>query len=332
MNFIQVKYSNLLSSYVRNFSKKSSVLYNFSCPLCGDSKTNNKKARGYIYENENGRFSYKCWNCGVTLSFGKFLRNIDVNLHKQYVYDTFQEKREEQEQEEKEKIEPRSILLDNHLDKVTKHNNALVYLKNRQIPEQYFDQMYYCDNLDNIKCLFSDKYQTRKFYPEPRIILPIYSINKQLIGITARSIKQNTKLRYVVFKIDSDDPMIFGLERVNLSESKFVVEGAFDSLFLTNCIAVDGSTLVKASDYIDKDKDILIYDMDYRNPDLMKQLKKAAKNGYKLCIWPNYLKKYGKDINEFVLNGITPKQLEDIIRKHSFSGLNLQFEIAKLSV
>ena len=35
--FIEQKYINDISSQLRNFKKKSNNLYNFSCPVCGDS-------------------------------------------------------------------------------------------------------------------------------------------------------------------------------------------------------------------------------------------------------------------------------------------------------
>jgi hypothetical protein len=41
---IDTKYIRLLSTRLRNFKQKKEGLYNFSCPICGDSKKNMTKA------------------------------------------------------------------------------------------------------------------------------------------------------------------------------------------------------------------------------------------------------------------------------------------------
>ena len=68
MQYVEVKYINIVSSKLRNFKKKSDSVFNFSCPLCGDSKVKKNKARGYFIENK-GTFVFHCHNCTVSLSF-----------------------------------------------------------------------------------------------------------------------------------------------------------------------------------------------------------------------------------------------------------------------
>ena len=69
MNYIDTKYISLISPRLRNFTKKGDYLWNFSCPFCGDSQKNQRKARGFIYRTKNDLF-YKCHNCshGTNLS------------------------------------------------------------------------------------------------------------------------------------------------------------------------------------------------------------------------------------------------------------------------
>ena len=90
MDFIDVKYINLISSRLLKFKKVKPHLYNFRCPLCGDSKKNKNKARGYFYQVKNNT-NYKCHNCGVNISFNNFLKEIDSTTHKQYVFEKFKE-------------------------------------------------------------------------------------------------------------------------------------------------------------------------------------------------------------------------------------------------
>ena len=49
MDFIDVKYINLISSRLPKFKKVKPYLYNFRCPICGDSQKEKNKARGYLY-------------------------------------------------------------------------------------------------------------------------------------------------------------------------------------------------------------------------------------------------------------------------------------------
>ena len=49
MNHIDSKFINLLSPKLDRFKRVKPDLYNFRCPICGDSKKNKSKARGYLY-------------------------------------------------------------------------------------------------------------------------------------------------------------------------------------------------------------------------------------------------------------------------------------------
>jgi hypothetical protein len=50
MDFVDVKYINLISARFQKFKKIKNNLYNFRCPICGDSQKNKSKARGYLYQ------------------------------------------------------------------------------------------------------------------------------------------------------------------------------------------------------------------------------------------------------------------------------------------
>ena len=85
---VDTKYIGLVSSRLTKFKRVKPNLYNFRCPLCGDSKKQQNKARGYLYgikENIN----FRCHNCGASMSLSNFLKKIDTTLHKQYVMEKF---------------------------------------------------------------------------------------------------------------------------------------------------------------------------------------------------------------------------------------------------
>ena len=63
MDHVDAKYISLLSTRLEKFKKVKPTLYNFRCPICGDSKKNKNKTRGYIYP-VKANTNFKCHNCG----------------------------------------------------------------------------------------------------------------------------------------------------------------------------------------------------------------------------------------------------------------------------
>ena len=90
MDIIDSKYIGLVSSRLQKFKRVKGDLYNFRCPLCGDSKKHKNKARGYLYPLKSD-MNYKCHNCGASSTFSNFLKQIDITIHKQYVFEKFKD-------------------------------------------------------------------------------------------------------------------------------------------------------------------------------------------------------------------------------------------------
>ena len=59
MDYIDTRFINLVSSRLQKFKKVKPDLYNFRCPVCGDSKKHKNKARGYLYAVKNNT-NFKC--------------------------------------------------------------------------------------------------------------------------------------------------------------------------------------------------------------------------------------------------------------------------------
>ena len=90
MNLVDSKFIGLISPRLEKFKKVKPNLYNFRCPICGDSKKNKSKTRGYLY-NIKADINFRCHNCGASMSFSNFLKQIDTTLHKQYVMEKFKD-------------------------------------------------------------------------------------------------------------------------------------------------------------------------------------------------------------------------------------------------
>ncbi len=86
MNILSEKYVFLISSRLPKFTIKSKhpMVVNFRCVLCGDSKKNKNKARGYILDKQ-GTYLYVCHNGCKTRPFDRFLKKFDYPLYEQYI-------------------------------------------------------------------------------------------------------------------------------------------------------------------------------------------------------------------------------------------------------
>ena len=91
MFWVDKKYLRLISSRFRNPKWKTEELLNHSCPYCGDSTTNEHKARGYHFKMKE-TFVYKCHNCSVSKAFSKFLKDHDTKMYNEYCVEKFYKK------------------------------------------------------------------------------------------------------------------------------------------------------------------------------------------------------------------------------------------------
>lgn len=319
-NWLDRKYSHLLSPHVRNYAEKSTqpLLINFSCPICGDSQTNERKARGYLYE-EDDKVKYKCHNCGYSSGFSYFLKMVNQNLFKEYRLEKYVENAPKQQKifgQIKTETKLRKKGIEKHFKALSAE--ALKYLEERKITKT--EDIFFAEDFSVFKEFFPDK----ELPKDQRIIFPIRNRQREIVGINARAITP-TKLRYVLLKYKENEPLIFNLDKVDISRKVFVVEGAIDSLFIDNAIAVNGSDLNKVFEIVPKKSGILIYDNQPKNKEIVKKMLASCASGYSMVIWPETLK--GKDINDMVkLHGI--EKVNSIIDENVYSGLACRAKIA----
>jgi transcription elongation factor Elf1 len=324
MLYIDLKYVSYISPYVRNFRQKKSHLYNFSCPICGDSKTNSTKARGYIYEKNQSLF-YRCHNCGVGTTFASFLKNNFHNIYKEYIFEKFGANNSIQSTSEPEKTESPSIELSSILIKkivdLTDNHPARQYLDSRKIINQ--ERIYYTENFAAlVEDLFQEEYSLRK---EPRIVFPIFSRSGNLIGLQGRALG-NSNLRYITVKNKTNEELIFGLETIDFNKKIYVVEGPIDSLFLPNCVAAIGSNLEKVKSIFSEYNVTYIFDNEPRNKQIIALMRKAIDHGFSICIWNE--KNQAKDINDMILSGLTENEILAEIENRTYSGLEAKLRLA----
>ena len=311
MDLIDSKYIGLVSSRLQKFKRVKSDLYNFRCPICGDSQKHKNKARGYIYQVKNNT-NFKCHNCGASMSLNNFLKTIDTTLHKQYTLEKFKEGHtgrnfvaEEPTFTFKKPVFKKKL----DLPKASEDPDARRYLEKRKLnPEKFYFT-------DSFKRWTNTKKQTFDTIgrDEPRIIIPMYNEDKDLIGFQGRSLIPNS-VKYITVMLEDEAPKIYGLDTINEDLPIYVVEGPFDSTFVNNSVALCGSDgdlgYFKGSDTI------LVYDNEPRNREIVNRIGKCIDRGEKVVIWPSGLEE--KDINDMVLSG---HDVMSMIKLNTYSGL-----------
>jgi transcription elongation factor Elf1 len=315
MDFVDVKYISILSSRLEKFKKVKNNLYNFRCPLCGDSQKNKNKARGYLYQVKNNT-NYKCHNCGANISFNNLLKQVDSNLHKQYTFEKFKETTTgknfsvEEPKFDFEKPKFKSIL---NLPKAVENLEAKEYLESRNLnPYKFYYTEKFKSWVNSIKHTFDDLK-----HDEPRIVIPLF-YKKEFIGLQGRTLG-SSKIKYITIMLDDDAPKIYGLDDVKNNEPIYITEGPFDSTFIPNSIALCG-----ADGDIDKwiTGDIVwVYDNEPRNAEIHSRIEKCIDNKHKVVIWPSTIME--KDINEMILSGLN---VQKVIESNTYSGLEAKLK------
>ena len=84
------------------------------------------------------------------------------------------------------------------------------------------------------------------------------------------------------------------------------------------------SNLKAAEKAIPKTKMVLVFDNEPRNKDICKMMEQAIEEHFKIVIWPEMIEE--KDINEMVLSGFSPDEIQDIISKNTFQNLRAKIE------
>jgi ssDNA-binding Zn-finger/Zn-ribbon topoisomerase 1 len=316
MDLIDSKYIGLVSSRLQKFKRVKADLYNFRCPVCGDSQKNKNKARGYLYTVKNNT-NFKCHNCGASLSFNNFLKEIDPALHKQYTMEKFKEGYtgrnfvvEEPKFEFAKPIFKKKV----DLPKASEIPIAREYLERRKLDPEKF---YFADKFKEWTNTQKETFSTTG-RDESRIIIPMYDMNSNLIGFQGRALGPSPN-KYITVMLSDESPKLYGLEKVDSSKSIYIVEGPFDSTFVENAVAMCGSDVdIRSFNWSDY---IYVFDNEPRNREIVKRISKTIDKGNKVIIWPTIIQQ--KDINDMVLAGLN---VMDVLKLNTYSGLEAKIK------
>ena len=317
MDLIDSKYVGLISSRLQKFKKVKPDLYNFRCPICGDSQKNKNKCRGYMYVVKNNT-NFKCHNCGASLSLNNFIKKLDTTLHKQYTLEKFKEGHtgrsfvvDEPEFKFKKPVFRKKL----DLPKATENPYAKEYLEERKLnPEKFYFTDKFKEWTNTKKQTFDSTYRD-----EPRIIIPMYDRDKNLIGFQGRSLTHNS-VKYITVMLEDSAPKIYGLDTIDEKLPVYVVEGPFDSTFINNSVAMCGSD--GDLGYLEGSDTILVYDNEPRNREIVGRIERCIDRNQKVVIWPNNI--IEKDINDMILAG---HDVMSMIKLNTYSGLEAKLNL-----
>jgi len=334
MLYIDKKYANVLGSRLRNFKQKNDYVWNFSCPVCGDSSKNKLKARGYIYRKKSDLF-VKCHNCNYGTNLGNFINYVDVNLYNEYVLERYKSGTSKHNSHkeidtsffETDPIEiPDNVLSSlQRIDKLDSSHPAVKYIEKRKIPKEKWNLLYFTSGFkkytNSVKHHFNNEEDDH-----PRLIIPFFTEDKKVFAFQARAFGNETP-KYYTIKLDESLEKVYGLERVERKETIYIVEGPIDSLFLPNSIAVSGASFDTPLVREILGNSVIVMDNEPRSKEITKQIQKYIDAGYNVCLLPDTMPE--KDINEMILSGYSTEEIVRIIDDNTVSGVTASLKFAQ---
>lgn len=336
MDWLQQKYIGIISTRLDKFKRKSSTLYSFRCPICGDSEKFQNKTRGYIYE-KSGKMLFHCHNCGATASVPNFIKMIDQAVYNEYLLEKLQDNKT-----------PEQIDLENFVDKMKKpifmksgplkglkkvsqlspDHKAKKFVVSRRIPNPYHATLFSCPNFRHYtNTLVPNKFDVDSLErDETRLLIPFIDSNKVVHAYQGRSLGPSA-VKYITIILNNSIPKVYGLDRVDCNRTVYVFEGPIDSMFVPNSIATAGGDLVSAIYTFPKDRLVICYDNEPRSRETIKKIDKAIMQGYNVCIWPENFEH--KDVNDAILAGLTSEFISYIINQNTYRDLSAKLALTK---
>lgn len=220
----------LLGDERKHYESKGQI--SFDCPVCSQEKGLEKGDGKGNLEINYAKHIYKCWSCGETHEthggLGKLISKFG-NKKQRKLYDLIKPEELKISAKEFKKLrlpEGYTLIKDLNL-KYPPHLQAINYLKKRSVTNDIIEK-------------YKIGITTQGNFAN-RIIIPSYDINKELNYFVARA-WANTKYKYMNPEAEKDK-IIFNEHLIDWTKDIYIVEGAFDSIFLENSIPMLGKKM-----------------------------------------------------------------------------------------
>lgn len=326
-----VSWLHNISFRLERFKKLNNNVYESRCIYCGDSSKSRKKARLHFYTKKH-KLNFDCKNCGEHGSFWKFMKDQFPEMFDEYKKDQMLKRLEtgvrrntlfeESKTQQKESSAKESIVGCVDITDLPNDHVAVQYLLSRGFSKDIISRLLFSPNFKTTAQSISPTKLSEKFPEEPRIVIPFYTNEMKIDMIQGRSLEKNPALKYITIKSSEDSEKIFGAEQIDKNKTSYCVEGVFDSLFIENCLATCDSSLERS------DADVLIWDNEPRNKEIVGKISQAIDNNRSVVIWGTRPDSK-EDINDMIKNGLSRKALMETINKRTFKGLMAKLEFNK---
>lgn len=338
MDWLLHKYIGFVAPRLDKFKRKGPNLYNFRCPICGDSEHSKSKARGYIFEKQ-GKMIFHCHNCGASSSVPNFIKMVDLNLYNEMQLERLKDNKTPEQIDYEQFIEKmkKPVFLKSgplkglkKVSQLSPDHPVKKFVDKRRIPNPYHAKLFACPNfMSFVNGILPNKFENDALkHDEMRLLIPFFDKDKNVFALQGRSLRSsNTK--YITIVLNDSSPKVYGLDTVDLMRKTYVFEGPIDSMFVPNSIATAGGEMIPVLKSFDKSNLVIVYDNEPRSKETVKKLDKAILNGYNVCIWPDNLDH--KDVNDMVLAGLSPDFIKHIIDQNTYRDLAAKLALTKWS-
>lgn len=324
---LQYKYATLVGDKLEGFKQLRNGIYNFRCPICGDSERNSIKKRGYLLE-KNGEYWFYCHNCGTSLSLKQFLQRVDEELYREYQTDLLSSgklkftRKEQTIRVPKFELKPTKKLMP--VSNLNSNHPAYLYLSERNIPKNCYQHVMWCEDFPQlVKETIGEKYNN-SYLPSSGIVFELKELNGTVTGYQIRSIDKNCpkSRRFVICSANEEHGYYY--KKIDEKQTIYIVEGCIDSLFIENSLAVLSASLYRVHP---TDNCVYINDQEPRNHQVVRQIEKCIEKGYRVVLMPSEYE--GMDINDMINSGISKEDLQELFKKYTYSGLSAKIQFSK---
>ena len=209
----------------------------FDCPVCSYEIKGLDEGDGKGNLEVNYKLGvYKCWSCGETHdthgSVYKLIKKYGTKKHLA-IYELLKP-----EETQITKNYKKIIGLPKEFIAFSKASNGLKLTHHYKMAFNYIKKR-------NISLEMCEKHNIGFAYEGPyagRIIIPSYDSEGELNYFVARSYFNNTKMKYKNPEVQKEI-IVFNESLIDWGKEVYVVEGAFDSIFLNNSIPLLGKVL-----------------------------------------------------------------------------------------